>query len=68
MWDPAWLLLASLGARHGIWAPGHGPVHNSLVWFSKRTSALSCVSHAPLTLLNCLFFPLSSALVLTKGF
>lgn len=68
MWDPAWLLLLSLEARHGIWALEHGLVHNSLVCFFKKTFALSCVSHTLLTQWNCLFFHLSSAFVLTKDF
>lgn len=69
---------AACGTQHGaaaitasqtwIWALEPGLVHNSLVWLFKKPSALSCVSHTLLTQLNCLFFHLSSALVLTKGF
>lgn len=68
MWDPARQLLVSLGAGHENWALEHALIHNSLACFFNKTFALSRVSCTLLTLLNCLFFHLSSALALTKDF
>jgi len=67
VWDPAQPLLLSLGAGHEIWALECALVHSLLVCFLKRR-LLCLVSHKILILLNCCFFHLSSALVLTKDF